>query len=63
MYNVGIFSQQLYGEFADPFKLAECKLAIIHCAGYSDPILVQTLWQDIIEKGKCSLTGILAYII
>uniref|UniRef100_A0A7N5JJD3 Nuclear pore complex protein Nup155 n=1 Tax=Ailuropoda melanoleuca TaxID=9646 RepID=A0A7N5JJD3_AILME len=41
---------KLYGEFADPFKLAECKLAIIHCAGYSDPILVQTLWQDIIEK-------------
>ncbi|EPY80932.1 hypothetical protein CB1_000775013 [Camelus ferus] len=41
---------ELYGEFADPFKLAECKLAIIHCAGYSDPILVQTLWQDIIEK-------------
>ncbi|XP_040833408.1 nuclear pore complex protein Nup155 isoform X2 [Ochotona curzoniae] len=41
---------KLYGEFADPFKLAECKLAIIHCAGYSDPILVQTLWQDIVEK-------------
>ncbi|ELW53479.1 Nuclear pore complex protein Nup155 [Tupaia chinensis] len=41
---------ELYGEFADPFKLAECKLAIIHCAGYSDPVLVQTLWQDIIEK-------------
>ncbi|XP_006876995.1 PREDICTED: nuclear pore complex protein Nup155 isoform X2 [Chrysochloris asiatica] len=41
---------KLYGEFADPFKLAEGKLAIIHCAGYSDPILVQTLWQDIIEK-------------
>ncbi|NWX18860.1 NU155 protein, partial [Aegotheles bennettii] len=41
---------KLYGEFADPFKLAECKLAIIHCAGHSDPILVQTLWQEIIEK-------------
>lgn len=41
---------KLYGEFADPFKLAECKLAVIHCAGYSDPILVHTLWQDIIEK-------------
>ncbi|OXB79178.1 UNVERIFIED_CONTAM: hypothetical protein H355_006637 [Colinus virginianus] len=40
----------LYGEFADPFKLSECKLAIIHCAGHSDPILVQTLWQEIIEK-------------
>ncbi|XP_053153166.1 nuclear pore complex protein Nup155 [Hemicordylus capensis] len=41
---------KLYGEFADPFKLSECKLAIIHCAGLSDPILVQTLWQEIIEK-------------
>ncbi|NXL54435.1 NU155 protein, partial [Podilymbus podiceps] len=41
---------KLYGEFADPFKLSECKLAIIHCAGHSDPILVQTLWQEIIEK-------------
>ncbi|KAL2294212.1 hypothetical protein Nmel_007937 [Mimus melanotis] len=42
---------KLYGEFADPFKLSECKLAIIHCAGHSDPILVQTLWQEVIEKG------------
>ncbi|XP_034956535.1 nuclear pore complex protein Nup155 [Zootoca vivipara] len=41
---------KLYGEFADPFKLSECKLAIIHCAGHSDPILVQTLWQEIIDK-------------
>ncbi|KAI1240157.1 hypothetical protein IHE44_0011610 [Lamprotornis superbus] len=41
---------KLYGEFADPFKLSECKLAIIHCAGHSDPILVQTLWQEVIEK-------------
>ncbi|KAM4708363.1 nuclear pore complex protein Nup155 [Discoglossus pictus] len=41
---------KLYGEFADPFKLSECKLAIIHCAGHSDAILVQTLWQEIIER-------------
>uniref|UniRef100_H9GTP0 Nuclear pore complex protein Nup155 n=1 Tax=Anolis carolinensis TaxID=28377 RepID=H9GTP0_ANOCA len=41
---------KLYGEFADPFKLSECKLAILHCAGHSDPIMVQTLWQEIIEK-------------
>ena len=49
---VCLFVFQLYGEFADPFKLSECKLAIIHCAGHSDPILVQTLWQEIIEKGR-----------
>ncbi|XP_066568276.1 nuclear pore complex protein Nup155 isoform X2 [Amia ocellicauda] len=41
---------KLYGEFADHFRLSECKLAIIHCAGHSDPMLVHTLWQDIIEK-------------
>ncbi|KAM3938778.1 nuclear pore complex protein Nup155 isoform 1-T1 [Leptodactylus fuscus] len=41
---------RLYGEFADPFKLSECKLAIIHCAGHSDPILVQSLWEEIIER-------------
>lgn len=43
---------QLYGEFADHFKLSECKLAIIHCAGHADPILVHSLWQEIMEKGK-----------
>lgn len=48
---------QLYGEFADHFKLSECKLAIIHCGGHSDPILVQSLWQEIMEKGKCQHSG------
>ncbi|XP_051971626.1 nuclear pore complex protein Nup155-like isoform X1 [Xyrauchen texanus] len=41
---------KLYGEFADHFRLSECKLAIIHCAGHSDTILVHSLWQEIIEK-------------
>ncbi|XP_007244856.3 nuclear pore complex protein Nup155 isoform X1 [Astyanax mexicanus] len=41
---------KLYGEFADHFRLSECKLAIIHCAGHSDPILVHSLWQEILEK-------------
>lgn len=45
---------QLYGEFADHFHLSECKLAIIHCAGHSDPILVHSLWQEIMEKGQYS---------
>ncbi|KAM7443523.1 hypothetical protein ABFA07_007737 [Porites harrisoni] len=39
----------LYGDFADVFALAECKLAIVHCAGHYDPILIETLWKDIIE--------------
>lgn len=41
---------KLYGEFADHYRLSECKLAIIHCAGHSDPILVHSLWQEIMEK-------------
>ncbi|XP_035247718.1 nuclear pore complex protein Nup155 [Anguilla anguilla] len=41
---------KLYGEFADHFRLSESKLAIIHCAGHSDPILVHALWQEIMEK-------------
>lgn len=41
---------KLYGEFADHFHLSECKLAIIHCAGHSDPILVHSLWQEIMDK-------------
>lgn len=40
----------LYSEFAEPFELPECKLAIVHCAGYYDPALVETLWRDIIDK-------------
>ncbi|XP_034458801.1 nuclear pore complex protein Nup155 isoform X2 [Hippoglossus hippoglossus] len=41
---------KLYGEFADHYKLSECKLAIVHCAGHSDPMLVQSLWQEIMDK-------------
>ncbi|XP_074610935.1 nuclear pore complex protein Nup155-like [Acropora palmata] len=40
----------LYGDFADAFSLAECKLAIVHCAGHYDPTLIETLWRDIIDK-------------
>ncbi|XP_022087297.1 nuclear pore complex protein Nup155-like [Acanthaster planci] len=41
---------KLYGEFADVFDLSECQLAIIHCAGHYDQQLVQSLWQQIIDK-------------
>ncbi|XP_074640475.1 nuclear pore complex protein Nup155-like [Tubulanus polymorphus] len=40
----------LYGDFAERFDIAESKLAIIHCASHYDPSLVESLWQDIIEK-------------
>lgn len=41
---------KLYGDFADPYHLSECKLAILHCASHADTTLVQTLWRDIVEK-------------
>ncbi|XP_038049552.1 nuclear pore complex protein Nup155-like isoform X2 [Patiria miniata] len=41
---------KLYGDFADVFDLYECQLAIVHCAGHYDQQLVQSLWQQIIDK-------------
>lgn len=41
---------KLYGDFAEPFRLADCKLAIVHCAGHDDPTLVESLWREIIEN-------------
>ena len=43
---------QLYGDFAEPFELSECKLSIIHCAGHYDPTLVESMWSEIIDKGE-----------
>ena len=54
MIAILLFLRQLYGDFADAFALAECKLAIVHCAGHYDPTLIETLWRDIIDKGKLS---------
>ena len=52
---------QLYGDFADAFSLAECKLAIVHCAGHYDPTLIETLWRDIIDKGNLKLFPVKYY--
>ena len=32
---------QLYQDFAEPYQLWECQLAILHCAGHHDPMLIQ----------------------
>jgi nuclear pore complex protein Nup155 len=40
----------LYGEYADPFELSECKLAIVHCAGHFDPTLIESLWREIVQN-------------
>ncbi|XP_013792279.2 nuclear pore complex protein Nup155-like, partial [Limulus polyphemus] len=43
---------QLYEDFAEVYDLPECKLSIVHCAGHYDPTLIESLWQNIIDKGK-----------
>lgn len=50
---------QLYENFAEPFKLLECQLAIIDCAGYTDNVLIETIWQQILadELKKSSGSG------
>lgn len=53
--------KKLYENFAEPFNLLECQLAIIDCAGYSDRDnnLVKQIWQQIlaIELRKSSGSG------
>lgn len=49
---------QLYEEFAEPFSLWECKLAIIHCSGHCDLALVETIWLNIIETELRTCTSI-----
>lgn len=40
----------LYEKFAEPWALWECKLAIVHCAGHSEPQLVQSIWTNLIDR-------------
>ena len=47
---------QLYAEFAEPYNLWECQLAILHCAGHPDGMLIETVWNNIIE-GEMSKTA------
>lgn len=41
---------QLYSDFAEPYGLWECQLAILHCAGHPDQMLAQTMWTNILES-------------
>ncbi|KAK8391628.1 hypothetical protein O3P69_017278 [Scylla paramamosain] len=40
----------LYEKFAEPWGLWDCKLAILHCAGHSEPQLVQSIWTKLIDN-------------
>ncbi|CAG9854038.1 unnamed protein product [Phyllotreta striolata] len=49
--NSGLYEiSQLYENFAEPFKLLECQLAIIECAGYTDQVLIESIWQQILTE-------------
>ncbi|XP_056648274.1 nuclear pore complex protein Nup154 [Diorhabda sublineata] len=49
--NSGLYEiSQLYENFAEPFKLLECQLAIIDCAGYTDQNLIESIWQQILTE-------------
>ena len=50
---------QLYSDFAEPFGLWECQLAIIHCAGHPDNNLIEVLWGHVLEQeiSKVSNSG------
>ncbi|GFS70486.1 nuclear pore complex protein Nup155 [Nephila pilipes] len=49
--------QQLYEDFAVPFDLPESQLAIVKCGGLYDPALIESLWQNIIEKELIGTIG------
>ena len=41
---------QLYAEFADEFDLWECKLNILNISHHNDPLLVESVYKQILEK-------------
>lgn len=40
----------LYSEFVERFDLSECKLKILHCSHHNDPLLIESVWSEIINK-------------
>jgi nuclear pore complex protein Nup155 len=47
----------LYQDWAEPYQLWECKLAILATAGHPDPLLIQTIWTNIIDRELNRNTG------
>ncbi|XP_064606018.1 nuclear pore complex protein Nup155-like [Liolophura sinensis] len=50
----------LYEDFADRFRLFECKLAIVQCGGLHDSALVEDLWLNIIDREFAETVGLSA---
>lgn len=45
---------QLYGDFVERFDLCECKLKILHCSHHNDPLLIESVWTELINKELAS---------
>uniref|UniRef100_A0A1I8PU24 Uncharacterized protein n=1 Tax=Stomoxys calcitrans TaxID=35570 RepID=A0A1I8PU24_STOCA len=41
---------QLYENYADRFDLWECKLTILNCSHHNDPLLIESVWNQIIDN-------------
>ncbi|SPP81701.1 blast:Nuclear pore complex protein Nup155 [Drosophila guanche] len=41
---------QLYQHFAEPFNLWECQLSILNCSHHNDPLLIESVWGNIISS-------------
>lgn len=41
---------ELYTDFAEKYRLADCQLLLLQCGSYEDPNLIQHLWASLIEK-------------
>lgn len=40
----------LYSDFVERFDLSECKLKILHCSHHNDPLLIESVWTEIINR-------------
>lgn len=41
---------QLYTDFAERFDMPECKLTILNCSHHHDPLLVESVWTQILDR-------------
>lgn len=55
-----ILQFQLYEDYADQYNLWECKLAIVHCAGHNDPLLIESIWTNIIQQELDSMRNVMS---
>lgn len=49
--NSTLFSiTDLYTLYAEQFRLWECKLHILNCSHHNDPLLIESIWNTILEE-------------